>query len=266
MFPLIEIFGRQIGTYALCGLAGLILSSFFLYSQLKTDGFASEDIVLLALVSALGLTVGGHLLYSLVNFRQTVSAFEALFSGMAFTEISKRFALAFGGSVFYGGLFGAIISIYIHFKRKHSEVSEKAFDAFTVSVPLFHVFGRIGCFLGGCCYGIESNFGFRAVSNPLVPEVCEATRFPVALLESFCNLLIFITLFFLFKKGKRKILPYYFVMYSCVRFLTEFLRGDIVRGIFFGLSTSQWISLLIFVISATVLIFRFIHSRQSNRV
>lgn len=35
----------------------------------------------------------------------------------------------------------------------------------------------------------------------------------------------------------------YLVLYAICRFVLEFLRGDSVRGIWFGLSISQWISL-----------------------
>ena len=39
----------------------------------------------------------------------------------------------------------------------------------------------------------------------------------------------------------------YFLIYPVVRFSLEFLRGDEIRGIWFGLSTSQWISIALFV-------------------
>ena len=54
-------------------------------------------------------------------------------------------------------------------------------------------------------------------------------------------------------EGHGKALPFYLLLYAPVRFLLEFLRGDAVRGIWFGLSTSQWLSLALFAFCASAL-------------
>ena len=46
---------------------------------------------------------------------------------------------------------------------------------------------------------------------------------------------------------KDKLIYVYMLIYPVVRFILEFLRGDEIRGFLFGLSTSQWISILLFV-------------------
>ena len=66
-------------------------------------------------------------------------------------------------------------------------------------IPLFHAFGRIGCFLSGCCYGIETTFGIDLKYSP-VPGCSGVLRFPVQLIESGCNFIIFFLLLFLFNK------------------------------------------------------------------
>ena len=103
--------------------------------------------------------------------------------------------------------------------------------------------------LGGCCYGIESHFGFTAHGNTINPGVNDVNRFPVQLVEAACNLLIFILILTLFRKAlmKDKLIYVYMLIYPVVRFILEFLRGDEIRGFLFGLSTSQWISILLFV-------------------
>ena len=81
-------------------------------------------------------------------------------------------------------------------------------------------------------------------------------RFPTPLLEAVLNLILF---FFLFLIREKKVLRgalifVYLLSYAVIRFSIEFLRGDAVRGIWLGLSTSQWISigLLIFSLGGIV--------------
>ena len=103
--------------------------------------------------------------------------------------------------------------------------------------------------IAGCCYGIESKVGFTVHGNTVNPSINGVNRFPVQLVEALCNLLIFILLFVLHRKGKFKnrLLVVYFFVYPVVRFILEFFRGDEIRGFIFGLSTSQIISILLFV-------------------
>ena len=62
---------------------------------------------------------------------------------------------------------------------------------------------------------------------------------------------LFIIILLTYKKyvGTYKTVAFYAVSYSLVRFVLEFYRGDTVRGILLGLSTSQWISIILFAIS-----------------
>lgn len=69
---------------------------------------------------------------------------------------------------------------------------------------------------------------------------------PVQLFEAGFNLLFFIIILIVRPERKRPkiLLPIYLIVYAAGRFMLEFLRGDIERGVFL-LSVSQWISLLI---------------------
>ena len=102
-------------------------------------------------------------------------------------------------------------------------------------------------FYGGGCYGIESKFGFVAHGNPFVPEINGISIFPIRLVEAAANLMIFSVLLWLYKKEIRgeKLIFLYLALYCPCRFFLEFFRGDVYRGILFGISTSQWISIII---------------------
>ena len=66
-------------------------------------------------------------------------------------------------------------------------------------------------------------------------------RFPVQLLEAFLLLLLFIILQYLFFTKRKFIIGVYFFSYGIIRFVCEFLRGDLTRGYIGLLSISSWI-------------------------
>lgn len=242
MYPYLNIFGFEIQTYSVIAAIGFIVTAIVAVFLGKCRNISSEKTFTAILVSALGLFAGGHLLFSLTNIIEIKSLIT---SG----EFSFSALLPFvSGMVFYGGLFGATIAVFIYAKL-NKEISQKdMFDIFAVSVPLFHSFGRIGCFLAGCCYGIESDFGITTYLNAS-PLHYGVSRFPVALVEAFANILIFALLLMLYKNKKfyGNLFIIYLSIYAPIRFVLEFFRGDEVRGFIFGLSTSQFISLLIVV-------------------
>ena len=81
-------------------------------------------------------------------------------------------------------------------------------------------------------------------------------RFPVQLLEAGCNLLLFVVLYWLLRKGfqRGRLLYFYLIAYGCIRFADEFLRGDSYRGVFFGISTSQGIAVATILVSVILLL------------
>lgn len=262
MFPYFEVFGRTIGSYAVCSILGFIVAVFVATKLSKSFGMDFTDVILTFVVIAVGILVGGHLLYAITNLDSIVKYIAILIekykSGdLVFKQIIFVLSQSFGGSVFYGGLIGALISLIIYSKCKKQPLKKEFFDVFAVCIPLFHFFGRIGCFLGGCCYGIESNFGFIA-NNSLLPEMSGVRRFPIALVESGFNLLLFVFLLCLYRRKlfHKKLIFVYMTLYPIGRFVFEFFRGDEIRGIFFGLSTSQWISIIMFLIAIVHLIIK----------
>ena len=56
------------------------------------------------------------------------------------------------------------------------------------------------------------------------------------LVEAAWNLVLFLLLAWLQRRGKPHLLPLYLVLYTPARFLLEFFRGDAYRGILLGLS------------------------------
>ena len=117
------------------------------------------------------------------------------------------------------------------------------------SISMAQGFGRIGCFLAGCCYGREttSRFGVVFPEGGLAPAGVKLI--PTQLISSAGDFLIMIVLLLYYRKNKKDGTPgnvgfLYMLLYGVGRFLVEFLRND-NRGGAWMFSTSQWISMVI---------------------
>ncbi len=262
MYPIVNIFGRSFTTYAILAILALLLCGVVFCYFIRKAGKDDNDAIIFLLVVSVGVLIGGHLLYGVTN----ISRFGELFSATDGKSFLSAFGEIFGGSVFYGGLIvGGLFGIAC-IKIMKLDLSLYA-DLSAIIAPLFHGIARIGCFLGGCCYGIESEFGFVAHGNTLVHEINGVSRFPVQLLESMCNLLICAFVLALYLKGKQKgrLIFIYLLIYAIVRFLDEFLRGDLLRGFVFGLSTSQFISIFIGLFAIVGLVLNAIKSKRQKQ-
>ena len=241
MIPAFSLLGKTLAIYPILALAGIFAAGIYACRAAKRAGQSEDDMIVLLLFSAIGVFLGMHLLYGLVSLSQWPQLLSQIHSLASFFQV--MFAI-WGGSVFYGGLLGGILAGALYLRVKGRSIALWS-NLTAPAIALFHTFGRIGCFLGGCCYGIPSAWGVTYRHSPVV-EANGISRFPVQLVEAAWNLILFLLLSRLLRQGKGRLLPLYLALYAPARFLLEFLRGDSYRGIFFGLSTSQWISLLLF--------------------
>lgn len=242
MVPLFQIFDKTVSVYMILAVLGVLAAMFTMYRLALKDGLDEIKMLWLVVFCFLGSFVGGSLLYGLVNYRMILALIRNWEQVDSFKTFFECILSIFGGSVFYGGLFGILLTSRIY--RKKSRLPRRYNDAVAIGVPVFHTFGRIGCFLGGCCYGVECEFGF-VYHYSLAPDANGVRRFPVQLLEAAFNLCLALVLCRLFRKKKLegRLINVYLYAYPAFRFLDEFLRGDAYRGLWWGLSTSQWVSL-----------------------
>ncbi len=240
MYPLINIFGLEIQTYSILAGVGFVLTALLAVKLGKFKNISAEKSLMATLVSAFGIFVGGHIIFALTNIMSIVKVISQ--NGFSFADLLPYIS----GMVFYGGLIGAIIALFVYTAVSKEVKRQDVFDIFAVTAPFFHFFGRLGCFFAGCCYGVESEFGIKAYLNTS-PTHYGVSRFPVALVEAFVNFLIFALILYFFKRNKfrGKLIFAYLLIYAPARFVLEFFRGDNIRGFIFGLSTSQFISILI---------------------
>ncbi len=259
MLKYINILGRDIPMYGICALVGIIFGGMLIaFTLRRRRDYNKAHIINIPIFAAIGAFAGAKIVYFLTRLDFLIKAFQNADVAFASSE-STFFVLGelFGGMVFYGGLIGAIFAAFLYCKAAKTDFSLYA-DIFAPAIPLFHAFGRIGCVFAGCCYGIEASWGLTYTHTHDGIEYT-VTRIPLPLIEAGCNLLLMAALLILRKKHLKKgsLLAIYFISYSVIRFTDEFFRGDEIRGVYFGLSTSQWISIFVFIAGVYMLLNRY---------
>ena len=242
MHPYINLFGRNIGTYGLCMVAGFSLAVLLSLQKGKPKGLTMEDLLIVG-AFALGFALlGGSLLYVFVTY-SLVQIWEFVQQG--------NFDFLSGGIVFYGGLIGGAAGALVGIRVAGCkfELIERSVVPF---IPLGHAVGRIGCVMAGCCYGFAYDGPFALhypnAASGLSPD---QGYFPVQPLEALINVGICLFLLRYEKKMKRatNLLFAYLGLYAVSRFFLEMLRGDEIRGAWHTVSTSQIISILLLIVS-----------------
>ncbi len=154
-----------------------------------------------------------------------------------------------GGFVFFGGLvFGLIFTIVHNYYCKLINIDMAA--KLLPGLCLAHAVGRIGCFLAGCCFG-------KQLHQPLKILGHEIDKHPAQLYEIF----VLLSLFFFFRVGFKKsnmkkiqIILIYLMAYAGSRFFIEFMRADTIRGVYGPFSSSQWVSIIMMIVSIGIFI------------
>jgi phosphatidylglycerol:prolipoprotein diacylglycerol transferase len=273
MHPVLIDFGFDVGglpirlyTYGACMVLGLALAVviFVWYSRRGHELF---DLYLLALVTFLAGLLGSKLLFIVANF----GYYRDL--GFPLTD------LAMSGMVWYGGVLLGVPAalVYVLIRRMKFLV---LFDAAAPAMSVGHLWGRIGCFMAGCCYGSPTDlpwgvsFPPRSVAfielleKDVIPLGSTATMplHPTQLYEAAGELAILACLlvFSRYKRFSGQVAGLYLVLYALMRFAVEFARGDMFRGGLVGLSTSQLVSIPLLLVGVGLLGWRFVWKRTGD--
>jgi phosphatidylglycerol:prolipoprotein diacylglycerol transferase len=218
----------KIGPLVIYSYGFMLVVAFFVAATLasqeaKRQGINPDFIFNLLFIAFVSGIIGARVFYVVENL------------GFYLKEPLEIIMLAHGGMSWFGGLILGVIAGIIYIKRKKMGVY-KILDLIAPFLVLGQSFGRLGCFLNGCCFGKES------------------VLIPAQILSSFFLLLIFIILRFLQSHPHKlgQIFYAYLFLYSIKRFFVEFLRAD-NKIIFFDFTLFQLISILIFIFSAVKL-------------
>ena len=239
---LFSIGGLTVHGYGLCiglGIAAALLLIWRRAEERRLDAKTVNTLVLLILAAGFA---GAKIFFLFAHW----SEFRANPPGVLGSE----------GFVVYGGIVCGLGAAYLYCRKRSLPFLRWA-DCFVPGVALAQGFGRIGCFLAGCCFGkpTDSIFGVVFPAGSAAPA--GVPLWPVQLFSAAGDLLLAGTLLLLEKKrrGDGLLTGAYLLLYSVGRFLIEFLRAD-PRGAVGIFSTSQLIALFAAAAAAVILLLR----------
>lgn len=217
-------------------------------NKTKLNGEIVINMAMLAIVFGI---IGGKLLYCIVNIERTIK--------------NPAIIISNGGFVVYGGIILGTLACLL-FAKKYNIDFLSYTDIILPNVFVAQGFGRIGCFLAGCCYGMEyDGIGSIMFHNSYIAPN-NIPLFPSQLVSSafdFAMGIILIILYFKTNAKRGMTTSLYILLYGIGRFIIEFFRGDIERGFVFGITTSQFIS--IFAILIGIALFIYLNRRNNQK-
>jgi phosphatidylglycerol:prolipoprotein diacylglycerol transferase len=229
---------------AIAYLAGLQLA----VVRARRAGLDGAKIMDLGIYLIIGALVGAKLMLVVVDF----DYFRA--------NPTEILSLVRAGGVFYGGLIVSFATGLWLVRRYRLPVWAAA-DMYAPGIALGHVVGRLGCLLAGCCYGRPTDLPWGltftdpvAASNVGTP--LGVPLHPTQIYDAGAELLILVVLLIFERRGRPfhgRTFWLYILLYAISRFIVEMYRGD-PRGMVFGMSTSQFVSLLILPVALVMLL------------
>ena len=250
MYP--ELF--NVGSWPVYSYGVLLALSYLLGLRLamwraKRFGLNPGQVLDLGIAIIIAALVGAKLLLVIVEPGEYLKpSFDALLS------------LLRSGGVFYGGLILAVLVAFWYIAR-HKMPFWRTCDVFAPAIALGHVTGRLGCLAAGCCYGKPTDVPWAITfTNPLAANVGTPLGIPLhptQLYEAGTELLILGFLLTTERRGRPfagRTFWLYMLLYAVSRFVIEFYRGD-PRGMVLGVTTSQFISLILGPLSLGMLLY-----------
>ena len=244
--------GFPVHSYGFLLAVGMVFGVALAVRRGRSVGIATADTLDLTFYAIVAGLLGARLLYVLMHASDYARLCAGGGGGRAFGRILSdcTAVLRFwqGGLAFLGGALLAALIVLLSARRKGLGLGNVA-DVLAPSVSLAHVFGRLGCFLVGCCYGKPWAAGVHFPPDSVAYEEllarheifagaeCTPNLHPTQLYEAGGELLIFVSLLLLWRRRKfpgMVALAYAFA-YGILRFLVEVFRDDQVRGFVFQL-------------------------------
>ena len=207
------MFDSKIAFYPIFIIISLIANIIVVLLIYKKHKFNQNEIVGALVYENLGIIMGAKILSYLENYK-----------------IYGEFDFFSLGLSSYGGVIGAIVCLIIFGLQFKKPIKDMLFT-FMPSIPLMYAIGKIGCFIVGCCHGIEySGFGSVAYNHSLV-AAHSVHLFPIQIVETIVFTLIFVYMIIKILKNKFdfKTLGISFMLCGVSKFCLDFLRASHVN-------------------------------------
>lgn len=145
---------------------------------------------------------------------------DVLLNGSGFIPLSKL--LDTDGYSYFGGLAGFLLAFWLACKATSTDYSLLE-RHYLFLIPLLHVFWKLGCYAGGCCFGIPYNGPGAVIFPDGVNTLSGTSVFPIQPVEAAGALIIVIVML----AGSQSLVSpesTFLVMYGIERFTLEFFR------------------------------------------
>ncbi|RAV99563.1 prolipoprotein diacylglyceryl transferase [Pseudochryseolinea flava] len=238
---LFDVAGLKIYSYGFFIAIGALLGILYMAWQGKRElGLKFDQVNSLFLLIFVAAFVGGKVFLFFEDPSFYLAKPSKLFTG--------------NGFVFYGSFIFAVPTMIIYFKRQSIPIYAML-DVMAVTTCLVHIFGRLGCFMAGCCHGSPTSMPWGVV---FTDPACQAnpkgvSLHPSQLYESMFIVIVLVVIFVIrkYRVFYGQLFLSYLMLYAVGRFVLEYWRGDVGRGFVIDqyVSHSQFIALCIFLVS-----------------
>jgi phosphatidylglycerol---prolipoprotein diacylglyceryl transferase len=222
---------------------GVLVSFLYARTKVKKFGIDNDKLSTLYVWAILAGFVGGRLFYFFEDIQRYID------------QPSLMLRISGGGFVFYGSVLFVIPTI-IWWLRRNKVPTRPFLDIMAFVGPIVQSFGRLGCFMAGCCHGkvCHNSLGVTFDNPASMAEPLNTPLYPTQLFDIGINLIILLVLYLVSKKQQfaGQLMLIYLMLYAIGRSINETYRGDEERGFVFNgvLSHSQFIAILIFIACA----------------
>lgn len=236
-----------VASYGTLIVLGIISGYFYMKSAAKKELNLHHDTIMnIIIVMVIASVIGGKVFFYLEN------------PGRYIEDPSRMFKNFGSGFVFYGSLIFAVSSLVYYFRTLKINVL-KMFDIVTIFLCILHAFGRLGCFMAGCCHGVPHDGIFSVVftdpmclAKPLNTPLHPTQLYSIFMIITILSILLWV------KRNKKfdgQLSMLYLMLYSVGRSIIEVFRGDEARGYIIDgyITHSQMISF--FVISFALFVY-----------
>ena len=240
IFPMFELGPLHINMYGIMFAIGFLVATFLALQEAKKRNIKKEIIYDIVFYIITGAIIGARLFYILFYWPE----------GMPLTLLGA-FAVWEGGLAFFGGFIGALAGGYIYIKKNKLNFWVYT-DIFTVPLVIGHIFGRLGDYFIGGHPG-------KVTDLPWAIYLDNALRHPVVLYE-IIGLVIIAVILLNLKKLKLFngfLFSSYVILYSIQRMILDFFRIESTDPRYFGLTPTQYIVIVLFIIAVYFIIIRF---------
>ncbi|MCK6544627.1 prolipoprotein diacylglyceryl transferase [Myxococcota bacterium] len=250
---LFHAFGVAVPSYSVLMVLGYVVALGVLFKVTPRSGDDTKgelsrpqvwDLFIVMVVSSVLGSKIGHVLFESHAHPQADGTPHTLFTLLRDDPL-HWIALGDPGYVWYGGMIGALLVAVYYFRNRPHLDAWLYSDAFAPAIMAGAAVGRLGCFLAGCCHGVPTDSAF-GVHFPKLPGPVHPTQ----LYDSATALVLAIAL--LWRFGRRRFdgenIALLLMSYPVLRATTEVFRGDAERGSFGPLSTSQLLSIPLFLV------------------